>query len=53
MRPIAPDYFVESLTLLSEAREIMRRNGIDSLGVIDENGKLVGFLQRGKIRRVK
>ena len=51
MRPITPDYFVESSTLLTEARELMRANGIGALGVIDRKGNLVGFLQRGKIRR--
>jgi Zn-dependent protease/CBS domain-containing protein len=50
MRPIAPDYFVESTTLLNVARELMRVNGIGALGVIDARGNLVGFLQRGKIR---
>ena len=50
MRPITTDYFVESTTLLTEAREMMRSNGIGALGVIDTKGNLVGFLQRGKIR---
>lgn len=51
MRPITTDYFVESDTLLTEAREMMRVNGIGALGVIDEKGNLVGFLQRGRIRK--
>ena len=51
MRPITTDYFVESDTLLAEARELMRTNGIGALGVIDEKGNLVGFLQRGRIRK--
>jgi hypothetical protein len=29
----------------------MRRNGAGALGVIDDAGQLVGFLQRGRIRR--
>lgn len=53
MRPITTDYFVEADALLSDAREIMRKNGVGAVGVIDENGHLVGFLQRGKIRVVK
>jgi Zn-dependent protease/CBS domain-containing protein len=51
MRPITPNYFVEVNTLIDEARSLMRENGIGAVGVIDENGSLVGFLQRGKIRR--
>jgi Zn-dependent protease len=51
MRPITTDYFVESTTPLVEAREMMRTNGIGALGVIDAKGNLVGFLQRGKIRK--
>ena len=51
MRPITADYFVEADGLLSDAKEIMRGNGIGAVGVVDEEGNLVGFLQRGKIRR--
>lgn len=53
MRPIATDYFVEADALLSDAKEVMRENGVGAVGVIDESGKLVGYLQRGKIRRIK
>jgi Zn-dependent protease/CBS domain-containing protein len=51
MRPITPNYFVETNTLIDEARALMRENGIGAVGVIDENGNLVGFLQRGKVRK--
>jgi Zn-dependent protease len=51
MRPITPDYFVESDIPLTEAKELMRVNGIGALGVIDAKGNLVGFLQRGRIRK--
>lgn len=51
MRPIKPDYFVETTTLLPEAQELMRVNGVGALGVIDAHGNLVGFLQRGRIRK--
>jgi len=30
--------------MLSEAREMMRTNGIGAVGVIDSDGRLVGFL---------
>jgi Zn-dependent protease/CBS domain-containing protein len=48
MRPIEPEHFVESNSLLSEARQLMRFNGINALGVIDSKGNLVGFLQSRK-----
>jgi len=50
MRPITTEYFVESTTLLSDAKELMKLNGIGALGVIDSNGNLVGFMQSRKIR---
>ncbi len=53
MRPITPDYFVEADSLLIDARELMKHNGIGAVGVIDEQGNLVGYLQRNKIRRIK
>lgn len=51
MRPIKPEYFVEEDTPLNDAKEIMRQNGVGIVGVIDEEGQLVGYLQRGKVRR--
>ncbi|CAA9409692.1 MAG: hypothetical protein AVDCRST_MAG74-2200 [uncultured Pyrinomonadaceae bacterium] len=52
MRPITPDYFVETDTPLAEARELMNENGIGALGVIDAQGNLVGFLQsRSKVKK--
>lgn len=51
MRPVTPDYFVETNTVLPDARELMRVNGIGALGVIDAQGKLVGFMRRGRIKK--
>lgn len=51
MRPVTPNYFVETQSYLVEAQALMRVNGIGALGVIDKEGKLVGFLQRGRIKR--
>ena len=45
MRPITTEYFVESNALLSDARILMRENGIGALGVINDEGNLVGFLK--------
>jgi Zn-dependent protease/CBS domain-containing protein len=51
MRPVGPRFFVEPSTTLDSARQLMKDNGIGSLGVINTHGQLVGFLQSGKIRR--
>ena len=51
MRPIMPDYFVESDAALLDARKLMRENGIGALGVIDAQGNLVGFMQRGRLKK--
>ena len=51
MRPVSPDHFVETTALLTEAKILMRENGLGAVGVIDARGELVGFLQRGRIRR--
>ncbi len=53
MRPVTEEFFVEMNAPLQEAREMMRENGIGAVGVVDGNGNLVGFLQRGKIRKRK
>ncbi|MCM3903164.1 MAG: site-2 protease family protein [Pyrinomonadaceae bacterium] len=50
MRPIAPRFFVEPSATLDYARELMKRNGVGSLAVINNHGKLVGFLPSGKLR---
>lgn len=50
MKPIEPEHFVESGTPLATATELMRVNGVGSVGVIDLDGKLVGFLQSGKAK---
>jgi Zn-dependent protease/CBS domain-containing protein len=51
MRAVVPEYFVEVHTPLSEAKALMRGNGIGSLGVINTRGELVGYLQRGRLRK--
>lgn len=51
MRPVTIDYFVEADAFLTDARNLMRENGVGALGVIDEKGELVGFLQKNRIRR--
>ena len=51
MRPIAPRFFVEPSATLTHAKELMKKNGIGSLAVVNSNGELVGFLQSGTLKR--
>jgi Zn-dependent protease len=51
MRPVAPEYFIETDAPLADAKILMRENGINALGVVDNKGNLVGYLQRGRIRQ--
>jgi len=44
MRPVNDEMFVEVGTPLSDAKELMRENGVGAVGVIDHGGKLVGFI---------
>jgi Zn-dependent protease/CBS domain-containing protein len=53
MRPVAPELFVEQHSSLADADALMKRNGAGSLGVVDAKGELVGFLQRGQLKRAK
>jgi CBS domain-containing protein len=51
MRAVAPEYFVDTKAMLAEAKILMRENGIGALGVINARGELVGYLQRGRLRK--
>jgi CBS domain-containing protein len=51
MRAVTREQFVDMTASLSEARELMRENGIGAVGVLDIDGKLVGFLGGGIVRR--
>lgn len=53
MRPVDPTLFIESTATMARADEIMQHNGVGALAVIDHRGQLVGFLQRGKLKRIK
>ena len=53
MRPVDPTLFIESTATMARADEIMQHNSIGSLAVIDHRGQLVGFLQRGRLKKVK
>jgi len=51
MRPIGPRFFVDPSATLEYAKELMKRNGVGALAVVNTNGDLVGFLQNGRLRR--
>ena len=51
MRPVDPTLFLESTATMERADEIMQRNGVGSVAIVDHTGQLVGFLQRGRLRK--
>lgn len=51
MRPVSPRFFVDPSATFEYAKELMKRNGVGSLAVVDAHGDLVGFMQNGKLRR--
>ena len=44
MRAVTSEQFVDHDSVFADARELMRKNGIGAVGVIDADGRLVGFL---------
>jgi len=53
MRPVSASLFIHPSATMEQANNQMARNGAGSVAVIDESGKLVGFLQRGNLKRRK
>ena len=51
MRPVKEEMFVESKDSVTNAVALLNSNGLGALGVIDNEGNLVGFVRRGSIRR--
>lgn len=46
MRPVHEDHFIESDALYADAAILMNENGIGALCVLDDAGRLVGFIPR-------
>lgn len=44
MRPVAHDHFVETGVSITEAREVIRSNGIGAVGILDREGNFVGIV---------
>jgi Zn-dependent protease len=53
MRPVSSSLFIHPSATMAQANSLMASNGAGSLAVIDDAGKLVGFLQRGNLKRRK
>lgn len=51
MRPVNPSMFLKALATMDSARELMHRNGIGAVAVIDEAGDLIGFLRSNLSKR--
>jgi len=51
MRPVSPLLFVGPATPLLRAEELMKQNGTNALAVINTAGELIGFLQRGQLKK--
>jgi predicted transcriptional regulator len=51
MRAVTREQFVDMTASLADARELMRENGIGAVGVLDNDGKLVGFLGGNVVKR--
>lgn len=49
MRPISRELFVSPFTTLARARDLMKRNGIGAVAVVNLDGKLVGFLNGSRV----
>jgi Zn-dependent protease len=48
MRPVTTEHFVETGTPIIEANTLIRSNGCGGIGVIDDAGRLVGFMEAGR-----
>jgi len=53
MRPVSRELFVSESAALAAANDLVQRNGVGAVGVIDNRGRLAGFLQRGRVKRKK
>ncbi len=48
MRPVNSSTFLKASATMASARELMQRNGLGAVAVIDELGNLIGFLRKSK-----
>jgi Zn-dependent protease len=50
MRPVAPELFVLPETPLSQAKELIERNGVAMVAVLDRAGDIAGVVTGGKLK---
>jgi len=50
MRPVTEELFVNSTATMSIADKLMKKNGTNSVAVINGAGEIVGFLQKGRLK---
>lgn len=53
MRTVNQTLFVSQDTTIESANELIERNGVGSVAVVNHAGELVGFLRRGSLKRRK
>ena len=53
MRMVSSLLFVSDSATMAMANDLMQRNGVGAVAVVDHGGELVGFLRRGRVRRKK
>jgi Zn-dependent protease/CBS domain-containing protein len=51
MRPVSEELFVAPATPLARAERLLNENGAGALAVVDDSGRLVGLLLRGRLKR--
>jgi Zn-dependent protease len=51
MRPVTEEFFVKASATMAHADKLMQHNGTNSLAVINGVGEIVGFLQRGRLKK--
>lgn len=51
MRPVANEHFVHLENSVADARSLIETNGIGAVGVVSDDGMLVGFVHSSSLRR--
>ena len=51
MRPVNSSMFLNAAATMASARELMQRNGLGAVAVIDEAGDLIGFVRNNLSKR--
>ena len=51
MRPVKSGFFVAPATTLDSAQAVMKENGVGAVAIVNARGELIGFLQKGSVKR--